>query len=151
MSKKNVEIVRRVYDAVARGDSASILALYDPGIELRAAPGTLGDRIAGGVYRGHDGLRAFDRELREAFENIETYCEELIDAGEQVVSASRYRARGRGSGVEVDGPVQFGVWTIRDGKVLRVVWFGSREEALEPPGSRSRSPRDRAGLSKSET
>jgi ketosteroid isomerase-like protein len=33
MSEENVEIVRRVFDAVARDDSASVLALFDPEVE----------------------------------------------------------------------------------------------------------------------
>jgi ketosteroid isomerase-like protein len=131
MSQENVEIVQRVFDAVAHRDTASILGLYDPGVELHSAPGTLADHIGERIYTGHDGLRAFDRELQEAFESIETSCEQLIDAGERVVSVSRYRARGRGSGVAVDGPFQFGVWTIRGGKVTRIEWYGTRAEALE--------------------
>ena len=135
MSQEHVEIVRRVFDAVARRDTASILALYDPHIEFQASPGTLVDRMGGRrVYHGHAGLRAYNRDLEEAFESIQTTYEELIDAGEGVVSTGRYRARGRGSGVEVEGPVQFGVWTIRGGKVTRVVWYSTRAEALEAVG-----------------
>jgi ketosteroid isomerase-like protein len=29
MSQENVEIVRQVYDAIARGDTATVLAFYD--------------------------------------------------------------------------------------------------------------------------
>ena len=29
---------------------------------------------------------------------------------------------------------QYAVWTIRNGKVVRVVWFPTREEALEAAG-----------------
>nr|MBA2763288.1 hypothetical protein [Thermoleophilaceae bacterium] len=36
MSQENVEIVRQVYEAVARGDSAGVLALYDEEVELDA-------------------------------------------------------------------------------------------------------------------
>ena len=131
MSQQNVEIVRRVYDAVARRDQAGVRALYDTEIEFYFAPGTLADHIGGGgTYRGHEGLRAFDRDLRQAFEDFETDYEELIDAGDRVISVSRYRARGRG-GIEVDGPLQFGVWSIDQGKITRVAWFGSREEAIQ--------------------
>ena len=138
MSRENVEVVRRIYDAVAHRDTTSILALYDSGVELHFSPGTLADHIVGGtlVWTGHDGLRTFDRELREAFEDFETTYEELIDAGEHVVSVSRYRGRGRRSGVEIDGPLQFGTWSIRAGKVVRVEWFPAREEALEAAGVR---------------
>ncbi len=135
MSEENVEIVRRIFDAVARRDTEGVLALYDPEIEFHASPGTFMDRIGPQrVYRGHDGLRAFNRELQEAFETIETPCDELIDAGDRVVSKSRYWARGRGSGVEINGPVQFGVWTIHEGRIVRTVWFATRAEALEAAG-----------------
>ena len=136
MSRENVHIVERVYDAVARRDAASVLALYDPEVEFHFSPGTLAEHVGrGGTYRGHDGLRAFDRDLRQAFTEFETTCEELIAAGDQVVSVSRYRARGRG-GIQVDGPLQFGVWTIRDGKIVRTAWFATRDEALEAVGLR---------------
>jgi ketosteroid isomerase-like protein len=134
MSQENVEVVQQIYEAVARSDRARILALYDPEVEIDFAPGTLADHIGGTVWNGHEGLRRFDRELREAFEDFETTYEELIDAGDYVVSVSRYRARGRISGVEVDGPLQFGVWSIRAGKVTRAVWYPTREEALEAAG-----------------
>ena len=134
MSQENVEIVRRIYEAVARRDRERILALYDAGVEIGFAPGTLADHVGGTVWTGHEGLRSFDRELREAFEDFETTYEELIDAGEYVVSVSRYRARGRSSGVEVDGPLQFGVWSVRAGKVTRAAWYSTRKEALEAAG-----------------
>jgi ketosteroid isomerase-like protein len=112
------------------------LALYDPRVEMYFASGTLADHLgtSGQVWRGHDGLRSFDRELRDTFEDFQTTAEELIDAGERVVSVSRYRGRGRGSGVEIDGPLQFGVWSFRQGKVMRVDWFATRREALEDIG-----------------
>jgi ketosteroid isomerase-like protein len=57
-------------------------------------------------------------------------CEELIDAGDQVISVLRAHGRGRLSGIEVEYHPA-GIWTIRDGRVVRVVWFASREDALE--------------------
>jgi ketosteroid isomerase-like protein len=33
MSKENVEVVREIYDAVARRDTETVLALYDPEVE----------------------------------------------------------------------------------------------------------------------
>ena len=135
MSQENVEVVRRVYDAVGRRDAATILELYDPEVEFRFARGTVADRIGSQhVYSGHAGLREFDSELREAFTNFETNYEELIDAGERVVSVSRYSGQGRESGVEVRGPIQFGVWTIQNGKVMRAEWFANRELAFDAAG-----------------
>ena len=101
MSRENVEVVRQIYEAVARRDTGTILALYDAEVEMIFSRGTLADHVVGGpaVWSGHDGLRAFDRELRESFKSFETMYEELIEAGDQVVSVSRYRGRGRQSGV----------------------------------------------------
>ena len=123
--------MRQIYEALARRDRKTVLDLYDPAVEVDFLPGTLAEHIGATAWVGHEGLRAFDRELRESFSSFETTYEELIDAGDQVVSASRYRASGRTSGVEVDGPLQFLVWSLRAGKVARVVWYPTRAEALE--------------------
>ena len=137
MSRENVEIVRRVYDAATARDTATVLELYDPEVELD--PSRLG--IAGpawtdrDVYRGHDGLRRFFREWHEAWAEIEYDYEELIDAGEQVIAVVTRHGRGRASGVEVDLPLAL-VWTLREGRIVKLVWFPTRAEALEAVGLR---------------
>jgi len=134
MSQENVEIVCQVYDAVARQDTERVFALYDPEVELDGSQSPYRDLGIGGVYRGHDGLRMFFREYQEPWESIEDDCEELIDAGEHVVSVVHSRARGRASGAEVESRAQYGLWTIREGKVVRVAWFKTRGKALEAAG-----------------
>ena len=132
MSEHDVEIVRRVYDAAVHRDQASVLELYDPEIEWDTSrPGTPGDMAGRGVYRGHDGLRAWFRAWYEAWYDLVDDCQELIDDGEHVISVSTMRGRGRISGAEVSSRSYAGVWTIRGEKVMRVVWFPTREEALE--------------------
>jgi ketosteroid isomerase-like protein len=126
VSEQNVEIVRRVYDAVGRRDRTAVLDLYDPDVEWDFSRGGLGGLMAG-VYRGHDGLRRWFRDWYDAWENVEDNCEQLIDAGEHVISVSTIRGRGRVSGIEVVHRDQVGVWTVREGKVVRVVWFGPEE------------------------
>jgi ketosteroid isomerase-like protein len=134
MSEENVEVVRRVFDAAARGDSAGVLAFYDPEVEWDMSRGGLGGVVDRGVYHGHDGLRRYFRLRSEAWETITDDCGELIDAGERVISVVTVRARGRASGVEVESQNLVGIWTIRQGKIVRVVWFPSRDEALEAAG-----------------
>ena len=41
MSRENVEIVRRLFDASARNDSDAVLALYHPDVEWDAARWTI--------------------------------------------------------------------------------------------------------------
>jgi ketosteroid isomerase-like protein len=134
MSAANVEIVRRVYDAVARSDTATVLGFYHPDVEWDAARTPVGDVMGPGVYRGHEGLRRWFREWYEAWENVEDDCEELIDAGSgRVISVTTVRARGRTSGVVIEQR-RAAIWTISDRKVVHVVWFPTGEEALEAAG-----------------
>jgi ketosteroid isomerase-like protein len=98
MSEENVEIVRRLYDASAHRDSEAVLALYDPGVELDMSRAPCGDLVGQRFYHGHDGLRAFYREWYGAWETVGSDLEELIDAGERVVSVETTRGRGRESG-----------------------------------------------------
>jgi ketosteroid isomerase-like protein len=42
----------------------------------------------------------------------------------------RFRARGRGSGVEVDAHL-YDVFTLRDGKIVRMDQFAEQSEALD--------------------
>jgi ketosteroid isomerase-like protein len=79
------------------------------------------------------GFAPFWRQLYEAWESYEHDCHELIDAGDDVVSIVTDRGRGRASGAEVEISA-YGVWTIRDGKIVRVVWYPTCDEALEAAG-----------------
>ena len=115
MSQENVEVVRKVFDAVAQGDAAAVLALYDPDVVVDGSHSELAGLLGRSVWCGHDGLRSFDREWCEVFENVETECDELIEADEQVVSVSKYHVRGR-AGIEVSGSARGGIWTIRNGE-----------------------------------
>jgi ketosteroid isomerase-like protein len=135
MPQENVEIVRRVYDAAARRDAATVLALYDPDIQWDGSRSRWAEVLPGRqIWRGHAELRATFRAYYEAWDDLEDTLEELIDAGDRVISVTNTRARGRSSGVEVEWNGQAGVWTIREGRVIQVTWFPTREEALEAVG-----------------
>ena len=133
MSEENVEIVRGVYDAAARRDSARVLALYDPEVELDLSRSQMGRLVGEGVYHGHDGLRRFFAAYHDAWKEVDYRYDELIDAGENVVSVDVESGLGRTSGAEVEF-TQYAVWTIRDRKIVHVRWFAARDEALEAAG-----------------
>ena len=135
MSEENVEIVRRLYEAADRRDAEAVLALYDEGVEVDNTHGPARAFLGGsGTYHGHEGLRTFFRDWHEAWDNVESNLGELIDAGERVISVHAYRGRGRASGIEVEWPDLGGIWTIRDGTVISIRWFPTRNEALEAAG-----------------
>ncbi len=134
MPRENVEVVRQLFDAVARRDAEAVLTFYDPEVEWDHTRGPAPALMGASVHHGHEGVRRWFREIYEAFADVEAEIVELIDAGEHVISVVNYRGRGRVSGVEVARQMA-GVWTIREGKVVRAVWFASREEALEAAAS----------------
>ena len=129
MSQENVEIVQRMFEAGNRRDTATLLALYDEAVVWDVSR-TEGADFEGGVFEGHDGLRRWHLAWYAAWENTENDVHELIDAGERVFVATTQRARGKASGIDLELK-QWAVWTIRDGKVIRVDWFTDRREALE--------------------
>jgi ketosteroid isomerase-like protein len=128
MSQENVEIVRSFYDQWTRDDSPPI-ELMDPEIEYV--------NPAGAVEPGtRHGLDAFTKAVEKVFEGWEAWQmkpEQFESVGDQVAVVVRYRARGRGSGVEVEGR-ESALWTLRDGKVVRYAWFHEPGDALEALG-----------------
>ena len=134
MSAENVEIVRRLYEQIAAGNSEGAFEVYDPEIEWDStrAPWLL-ELGFDPLYRGHEGVRTALRAFFAAWESIEYRPEKLVDAGDDVVAFVHISARGRASGIEVayEHPQ---VWTLRGGKVIRMRVFSDREEALRAAG-----------------
>ena len=86
------------------------------------------------VFNGHEGLRTLLSATGTRRGSCEPELEELIDGGEQIVSIGRPEGGG-GSGAVVELP-HAAVWTFREGKIVKVVWFADRAEALEAAGLR---------------
>jgi uncharacterized protein len=132
MSQANVEMVRRVYDAAARGDNDAPFDLYAPDIEWDfSARAIMVGREA--VYHGHEGVRRCWRDYLTVFERLDFELEQLIDAGDQVLAIVRERSVGRLSQVAVDTRV-YAVWALRAGKIVRMRGYIDRSEALEAVG-----------------
>lgn len=122
MSEQNVEIVRRIHTAWARGETAG--DLVDRELEYVNPPYA----VESGVKRGRRTLAA----IRDVYPDFRFEPEQYRAAGEDVVvigvahgtSASGVEARWR----------QGYVWTIRDGRAVRFRWFSDPAEALEAAG-----------------
>jgi uncharacterized protein len=130
MSKENVDIVRGIWEADRRRDVEAVYAAYAPGIEWEDNTGLWGDW---GVARGPDGIRRGWRRWYEAFEDVQMEFGEVADVGDDVVVTYPLRARGRGSGVEVNQSFTL-VWTVRGGKVVRIRSYADRAHALAAVG-----------------
>jgi ketosteroid isomerase-like protein len=117
MSDANVEVVRRfLSDEV---DEA--LAYADPGI--------VWNPIEELPAQGHDAVRTSLAHWKAEWDDYRVMPEEFVDMGDRVVVTVRLRGRGRGSGVEVDA-LFYDVYTLRDGKIVRMDQFTERSEAL---------------------
>jgi ketosteroid isomerase-like protein len=129
MSQENVRVVKSFYDAWARGELPGPVELMDPNIEY-VNPG---DAVEPGTRRG---LAAFSRAAEKAFdgyESMEMAPERITALGDQVAVVVRYRARGRGSGVEIEGRYST-LWTLHGGKVTRFAWFRGPGDAFGAAG-----------------
>jgi ketosteroid isomerase-like protein len=124
VSDENVELVRRIYDAWDREQSARDFLAED--VEYVNPPYA----VEPGVRRG----RASFRLVRETYEDFRIHIEEIIDAGgDDVLVLAHYTASGRGSGVPLAGEHAY-VWTVRDGQAVRFQWFQAHREAYEAAG-----------------
>jgi ketosteroid isomerase-like protein len=74
MSQENVEIVRRVYDALDHPDAA-VRALWHPDVEFDVSR-DWGVVVGGGRYRGVDGVRSWMLDLYSAWEKMDLNCED---------------------------------------------------------------------------
>jgi uncharacterized protein len=128
MPESNVEIVRRAYEAWNRGDFEAAAELLDSEIEWQM-PSNIPDA---GTYRGPEEVRRRLEEFLEVWDEFKVNVEELIDEGDRVIALIRYGGLGSGSGIDVQGAsVDTHVWTLRDGKAVRLEMRGGTGDPAE--------------------
>ena len=131
MSRENVEIVRRGYEAFDRGDRAAAARLLAPDVEWHSVAAPL---VGVGTIRGRKAMLRFWEDLREGLEGFRVSPEEFTDLGnDRVLFVGLFQGRGPGSDAEVSMRIA-SVYEIRDGMVAAVRDYSSRDEALEAAG-----------------
>jgi ketosteroid isomerase-like protein len=131
MSQQNVEIVRRVSDAFAAGDSDTLFALVAPEIEWDFSH--VDTWLEEKMYRGYDGIAEFFGKWVGEWDDYSFEVEDIIDAGDRVVAIVRDEGRGKSSGIKLERR-HAEVWTVRDGKVIRIEPYDEKAEALAAVG-----------------
>ncbi|MDQ6811208.1 MAG: nuclear transport factor 2 family protein [Actinomycetota bacterium] len=130
MSQANVEALRRWIEAFNARDIEAIIAHCDPSIELHSVFAAVG----GAVYRGHEGLRSWQRDFEDAWgEEIRVEPEAYFDLRERTLIFYALHGRGKHSGVEVAMPVAT-VFRWRDGLIDYFKGYAHREDALSDLG-----------------
>jgi ketosteroid isomerase-like protein len=130
MSEENVEIVRRGAEAFVRNQWDTAFADCAPDVQWVEMP-SLGPDAS--TYTGTEELREAVQSWTEKWSEYETEVSRYAQAGDEVVVLSRERGRGVVSGVKAERELGQ-VFTLRDGKIVRVRLYGSWSEALEAAG-----------------
>src|SRR6476660_9570338 len=125
MSEENVEIVRRVYDCLARRDWDAMWGDFTPDFVL--------DTQIAGSYRGRDACQAFLEDQISPFESWTAAPVDVFEVGEHVAAYVKVRSRPKESRAEIEALVGH-LFTLRDGLVVRLQTFPKREKALEAAG-----------------
>ena len=86
--------------------------------------------IEPGSRCGVEALHARLSKTLESWELWGTEPREFRTRGENVAVALRFKARGRLSGLAIEGS-ESALWTIRDGKVVRYEWFHNPADAFK--------------------
>jgi ketosteroid isomerase-like protein len=131
MSQENVEIVRRVSDALTAGDLDTVFTLVAPEIEWDFSNAETWFEEP--IYRGYDGVFAFLGMWMGEWEDYRFEVEEIIDAGDKTVAIVRDEGTSKGAGIKLERR-HAEVWTINNGQVVRIEPFDHREQALEAVG-----------------
>jgi ketosteroid isomerase-like protein len=127
MSEENIDKLRRAYEAFNRGDFDAAIAFAHADVEFFPP----GDQAP---YRGVEEFRAWMEP--DAFESQVVEPLEFTAAGNKILVDQHTKARGAGSGIELELR-SWTVWTFDDeGLLTRVQNFLEHEkaEALEAAG-----------------
>jgi ketosteroid isomerase-like protein len=126
MSEENVEKVRSTTNEWGQGNYSSVAWAHSE-IELVGADGS--------VTRGINEAGKQWAEFLEAWDDFATLAEEILEAGDdRVLALVRFQGRGRGSGTPLADFSGAQLFTLREGKVVRLELFSQRDEALEAAG-----------------
>ena len=116
MSQENVELIRGLYEAFARGDVGNVLGRMSPDIEWNEAENF--PYSDGNPYVGPGAIAAgvFAR-CGSEWDGFAALPEEFLDAGDTVVVLGRYGGTYKATG-RTQNPQMVHVWRIKDGKAV---------------------------------
>ena len=130
VSEESLSLVRRAYDAYARGDLATAASAY--------SEDTIWDvtrfRPDEGVHSGLEELAKYLASWRETWTEHSFSLERAVDAGgDRVVAVIEERGTGRSSGAPV--AIRYGqVITVREGRIVETVVYRDPGDAFSVAG-----------------
>jgi ketosteroid isomerase-like protein len=132
MSEDHAKVIRAAFEAWSSGGADAVMELIDPDVEWTVRP----DLPEAGVYRGHAGVRQLHARFEEVLKDQWVAPQEFIEAGGgSIVVPLEWGGRGRLSGAEVaERRGETWVFTVEDGRILRVTEYRRKAEAFEAAG-----------------
>ncbi|MBA3327869.1 MAG: nuclear transport factor 2 family protein [Solirubrobacterales bacterium] len=130
MSRENVELVRTLYEVWnGRKGREGVIAFLAEDFEFVNPHYAL----ESGTRHGHAGWSQAMDNLDEAFEHHGHEVDEVRDLGDRVLCFTTFVAQTNPdiAAFRQDEPQ---LWSLRDGKVIRLQWFHDRAEALQAAG-----------------
>ena len=127
MSDENLELVRRRFAAALGDDWETALEALDPDVEIHDYD--IPD--AGGVFRGHEGYRAWVERWTDGWESVRMEDPEFRVVSEDcIIGLFRMITTGAHSGLELERDDAV-VYRFRAGKIVRLEYFNDQAQALE--------------------
>lgn len=126
------DIIRKLFDHFNAGEDREYLALFDPAVTVHSpkVPAQLGERRE--TFEGKPGVAHLLRVLRERAQRIHADVERFIELDEQRVLVlvtmwvdTERASSGTRLGIE---------YRVRDGRIVRVRTYDTRDEALRASG-----------------
>ena len=115
----NLESVRGLYEAFAKGDVPTVLAFLDTNVAWTEAEGF----PYGGTYNGPNAvLEGVFMRLGAEWDGFAVVPEEFIDGGDTIVALGQYSGTYKATGKRFKANFAH-VWKIREGKAVRFVQY----------------------------
>lgn len=128
-NQQHRELLRNFYDALNRDDLDAAVRLCDERVEVYQPP----EVVASVPAKGRRDVATYLRGWFESWHAYQAEPEEFVEAGDQVVVMIHLKARGKGSRFEIEERMA-DVFTVEDGKIMRLRFYVDRDVALESAG-----------------
>jgi ketosteroid isomerase-like protein len=126
---RDVEVVRRAYEAYARGEVVEVVDAYSEDTVFDVSQFRPDVGVSRGLAEAAEGLRTWRGTWDEHFFSLE----QVVDAGDCVVTVIREGGKGRESGADV--VMHYGqVIKVRDGKIAETVVYRDPADAFRAAG-----------------
>jgi ketosteroid isomerase-like protein len=127
MAPSNAELLRPIYEEWRRGNWRPRFDVYHPRMQWGWS-----DEFPGlaGVYENHVNPNPRLRTWLSEWDGWRAVAEDYLELGNHLVVLVSHYGRGKGSGVEIRHEGAH-VFVLRDGKVVRLEIFATREKAIE--------------------